>query len=79
MTLRVAGVDAFSSVPMGGNGAAVVLLDEPAQDKWMQDLAAEFNQSETAFLWSHRSHWYLRWFTPTCEDDKSGHPTLAAT
>jgi PhzF family phenazine biosynthesis protein len=79
MTLRVAGVDAFSSVPMGGNGAAVVLLDEPAQDKWMQDLAAEFNQSETAFLWSHGSHWYLRWFTPSCEVDLCGHATLAAT
>jgi len=79
MTLRVAAVDAFTTQPLGGNGAAVVLLEQPAEDRWMQQLAAEFNQSETAFLWNNRGHWFLRWFTPSCEVDLCGHATLAAS
>ena len=79
MTLHVAAVDAFSAKPLGGNGATVVWLEQPAEAPWMQQLAAEFNQSETAFLWRHREHWYLRWFTPSCEVDLCGHATLAAS
>ena len=64
MSLKVAAIDAFSTEPLGGNGATVVLLEQPAESLWMQRLAAEFNQSETAFLWSNQGLWYLRWFTP---------------
>ena len=67
MSLKVAAVDAFSTEPLGGNGATVVLLEQPAESSWMQRLAAEFNQSETAFLWCSQGLWYLRWFTPSCE------------
>jgi PhzF family phenazine biosynthesis protein len=73
-------VEAFTDQPLQGNGAAVVLLDQPASAQWMQGLAGSFKQSETAFL--HREstgHWRLRWFTPTCEVELCGHATLAAT
>jgi len=79
MSLKVAAVDAFSTEPLGGNGATVVLLEQPAESPWMQRLAAEFNQSETAFLWCSQGRWYLRWFTPSCEVQLCGHATLAAT
>ena len=79
MTLPVVAVDAFSAEPLGGNGATVVWLEQPADRQWMQQMAAEFNQSETAFLWRHGGQWYLRWFTPSCEVDLCGHATLAAT
>jgi PhzF family phenazine biosynthesis protein len=73
-------VEAFTDQPLQGNGAAVVLLDQPATADWMQRLAGSFKQSETAFL--HRDAagpWRLRWFTPTCEVPLCGHATLAAT
>ncbi|MEK9631281.1 MAG: PhzF family phenazine biosynthesis protein, partial [Synechococcus sp.] len=79
MTLPVVAVDAFSAEPLGGNGATVVWLEQPADRQWMQQMAAAFNQSETAFLWRHGGQWYLRWFTPSCEVDLCGHATLAAT
>lgn len=73
-------VEAFAAGPLQGNGAAVVLLREPAQADWMQALAASFRQSETAFLWRADSgDWALRWFTPSCEVPLCGHATLAAT
>lgn len=73
-------VEAFAAGPMQGNGAAVVLLPEPAEAGCMQALAASFKQSEAAFLWARADgSWALRWFTPTCEVPLCGHATLAAT
>lgn len=46
-------VDAFSSVPFGGNPAAVCLLGRehlPLADSVRQDIAAEMNLAETAFV-----------------------------
>lgn len=79
--VRLAGVDAFTTTPMAGNGAVVALLPAPASDRWMQALAAELQQSETAFLWhdARGDRWALRWFTPRCEVPLCGHATLAAT
>ena len=78
--LRVSLVEAFTAQPLGGNGAAVVLLEEPAAAGWMQQLAASLKQSETAFLWRNAAgQWLLRWFTPSCEVALCGHATLAAT
>jgi predicted PhzF superfamily epimerase YddE/YHI9 len=73
-------IEAFAAEPLQGNGAAVVLLEQPASAGWMQALAGSLRQSETAFL-HHRSdgQWQLRWFTPTCEVPLCGHATLAAT
>ena len=77
--LRFAVVDAFSTRPFGGNPAAVVRLDAPAPDEWRQDVAAEFNLSETAFLRELGAGRYeLRWFTPTTEVRLCGHATLAS-
>lgn len=72
-------VDAFTHQPFSGNPAAVCILSEAKSDQWLQQVAAEFNLSETAFLWHQRDHlWQLRWFTPSCEIKLCGHATLAA-
>jgi PhzF family phenazine biosynthesis protein len=74
-------IDAFASTPFRGNQACVVepFADWPA-DAWMQSLAAENNQAETAFLRvtdaPHRFD--LRWFTPATEVPLCGHATLAS-
>jgi predicted PhzF superfamily epimerase YddE/YHI9 len=45
--------DTLTSTPFGGKPAAVCLLGEaPADDAWMQQVAAELNQPTTAFLLS---------------------------
>lgn len=74
-------VDAFASEPFRGNPACVV---EPMRawpaDAWMQKLAAENNQAETAFLLrtDDAARFQLRWFTPTTEVPLCGHATLAS-
>lgn len=71
-------VDAFSDNPFEGNPAAVVLLDNPRDEGWMQRIAAEMNLAETAFAEKTGTGTYnLRWFTPTTEVDLCGHATLA--
>jgi len=72
-------VDSFTEVPFRGNPAAVCLLRALPDDDWMQNVAAEMNLSETAFLTPLDDRQYcLRWFTPTVEVDLCGHATLAA-
>lgn len=78
MTVAIHQVDAFTRQPFAGNPAAVCLLDEAAPETWMQDVAAEMNLSETAFLWPEADAYRLRWFTPTREVDLCGHATLAS-
>ena len=76
-------VDSFTATPFAGNPAAVVLL--PAfgtfpGDTVLQAMAAEFNQSETAFTYRRADGpgYALRWFTPIAEVDLCGHATLGA-
>lgn len=72
-------VDAFTHKPFSGNPAAVCILKEAKTDEWLQKVAAEFNLSETAFLWHEGDNqWKLRWFTPACEVKLCGHATLAS-
>jgi PhzF family phenazine biosynthesis protein len=72
-------VDAFTDRPFAGNPAAVCLLDVHRDHLWMQAVAAEMNQAETAFLLARTDgDWDLRWFTPTVEVDLCGHATLAS-
>jgi PhzF family phenazine biosynthesis protein len=71
-------IEAFSERPCAGNGAAVVLLDRPLDDGWLQGLAGSLRQSETAFLLEMQGQWLLRWFTPSCEVPLCGHATLAS-
>ena len=71
-------VDAFTERPFAGNPAAVCILPEPRDDTWLQQVAAEMNLSETAFLQRQGDGWSLRWFTPAVEVDLCGHATLAS-
>lgn len=71
-------IEAFSSGPFSGNGAAVVVLEAPCPDPWLQAVAGSLRQSETAFLLRAPEGWMLRWFTPRCEVPLCGHATLAA-
>jgi len=77
MSLRIFQVDAFTEKPFAGNPAGVCLLDHPMNDSWMQNVAAEMNLPETAFLLKQKDGWSLRWFTPKVEVDLCGHATLA--
>lgn len=71
-------VDAFATGPFTGNPAAVVILDGEADPDWMQAVAQEMKQSETAFVRPQGNDWGLRWFTPGAEVDLCGHATLAS-
>jgi PhzF family phenazine biosynthesis protein len=74
-------IDAFATGPFRGNPACVV---EPFEAwpgaHWMQALAAENNQAETAFLLRtpDPTRFGLRWFTPAMEVPLCGHATLAS-
>ncbi len=79
-------IDAFTTEKFGGNPAVVVLSQEPLSKQLMQSYAAEFNVSETAFVWplvntsGEQSKCYsLKWFTPVTEIELCGHATLAST
>ena len=78
MGLTIVQVDAFTDTPFAGNPAAVCLLPEPRDERWMQDVAREMNLSETAFLHRREDGFDLRWFTPAVEVDLCGHATLAS-
>src|SRR5215210_2225740 len=78
MGQKIVQVDAFTARPFAGNPAAVCVLQGPADERWMQDVAREMNLSETAFLHRRADGFRLRWFTPTVEVDLCGHATLAA-
>jgi PhzF family phenazine biosynthesis protein len=71
-------VDAFTSAPFGGNPAAICVLSEDRPEAWMQAVAREMNQAETAFLRPRAEGFSLRWFTPVVEVALCGHATLAA-
>ncbi len=55
-------------------------VDAWPEDAWMQALAQENNQAETAFLLrtADAARFGLRWFTPALEVPLCGHATLAA-
>ena len=75
-------VDAFTSVPFGGNTAGVVLLEEGKEfpsDTLMQKIAAQLRYSETAFIKQNRERDFtIRYFTPEGEVDLCGHATIAS-
>jgi PhzF family phenazine biosynthesis protein len=81
-------VDAFADAAFSGNPAAVCLLPPASSDAWKQQLAAEMNHSETAFVerltaaksnGAKPAHVFgLRWMTPVAEVPLCGHATLAS-
>jgi PhzF family phenazine biosynthesis protein len=79
MTIPYYEVLAFTDRLFSGNPAGVCLLDEKwLPDQLMQQIAAENNLAETAFLIERENYFDLRWMTPTIEMDLCGHATLAS-
>lgn len=76
--MKIFTVDAFTRRPFGGNPAGVCILEEDIDDKLRQDIAAEMNLPETAFVINNGNGFSLRWFTPSTEVDLCGHATLAS-
>ena len=76
--IKIYQVDAFTSKLFKGNSAAVCPLNNWLSDEIMQSIAMENNLSETAFFFVNNNKYHIRWFTPKCEIDLAGHPTLAA-
>lgn len=71
-------VDVFTNTQFKGNPAGVCLLQDGwPEDSIMQDIAAENNLSETAFVVQKGERFELRWFTPELEMDLCGHATVA--
>lgn len=79
INLPIYQVDAFTDKPFAGNPAAVCFPNGPQTDLWMQQVAAEMNLSETAFLVPEADGYHLRWFTPLAEVALCGHATLASS
>jgi predicted PhzF superfamily epimerase YddE/YHI9 len=71
-------VDAFTTRRFAGNPAAVMPLDAFLPDVTLQEIAAENNLAETAFLVRGDGDYQLRWFTPATEVPLCGHATLAS-
>jgi PhzF family phenazine biosynthesis protein len=78
MRVPIYQVDAFTTRRFTGNPAAVMRLDSFLSDAVLQDIAAENNLAETAFLVPRDGDYALRWFTPTVEVPLCGHATLAS-
>ncbi|MFQ5559220.1 MAG: PhzF family phenazine biosynthesis protein, partial [Nitrospinota bacterium] len=78
MNIPLYQVDTFTSVVFKGNPAAVCVLDKWLSEGLMQEIAAENNLSETAFVVKKDNLYELKWFTPLSEVDLCGHATLAA-
>lgn len=79
MILDVAQVDAFTTVPFGGNPAGVVPRACALTDDQMQRIAREMALSETAFVCKPTvpgADLRVRFFTPTQEIDLCGHATI---
>jgi PhzF family phenazine biosynthesis protein len=78
VTKKIYQVDAFTAEPFKGNPACVCILDREMPKKWMQNIAAEMNVSETAFIVKDKEKYKIRYFTPESEVPLCGHATLAS-
>jgi PhzF family phenazine biosynthesis protein len=79
MTRRFFTLDVFTDTPLAGNPLAVVLDSEGLEDARMQAIAAEFNLSETVFVFEPRNPINtasVKIFTPARELPFAGHPTV---
>ncbi|MCL2633595.1 MAG: PhzF family phenazine biosynthesis protein [Oscillospiraceae bacterium] len=71
-------VDVFTEELFKGNPAGVCIMDAFPDDIVLQNIAAENNLSETAFVLKREDYYVLRWFTPKMEVDLCGHATIAS-
>jgi PhzF family phenazine biosynthesis protein len=78
MNLKIFIANAFSEKKFGGNPAAVVPLRDWLDDNLMQQIAAQNNLAETAYIIPEGKDYFIRWFTPSVEVDLCGHATLAS-
>lgn len=77
MKIPIYQIDAFTDERFRGNPAAVCMLDGWLPDQTLQNIAAENNLAETAFVVDKNNNIELRWFTPAVEVELCGHATLA--
>ena len=71
--------DVFTKKPLAGNPLAVVPDAANLTDIQMQQIAREFNLSETSFLLpSEEADARARYFTPTRELPMAGHPSVGS-
>jgi len=81
MTRRFQTLDVFTETALAGNPLAVVLDAEGLDYARMQAIAAEFNLSETVFVFEPKdaiNSARVRIFTPRRELPFAGHPTVGA-
>lgn len=79
MERRFVTVDVFTDRQFGGNPLAVVLNPEGLDQRQMQQIAAEFNLSETTFVFPPQNSNHtaqVRIFTPRAELPFAGHPNI---
>src|SRR5688500_6533796 len=79
MKLRFHTLDVFTAEPMTGNALAVVLDADGLSDLQMQNIAREFNLSETIFVQTPDDALHsakVRIFMPGGELPFAGHPTI---
>ena len=79
-TIQIKQVDAFTTIPFGGNPAGVVTDAMGLTTDEMQRIAKEMNLSETAFVFpsnDQNADYFIRFFTPKSELPLAGHPTIA--
>jgi len=79
MQRRFMTVDVFTDDQFGGNPLAVVLDPQGLSDAQMQQIAAEFNLSETTFVFPPQDPRHtaeVRIFTPQAEIPFAGHPNI---
>ncbi|UYV38879.1 PhzF family phenazine biosynthesis protein [Rhodobacteraceae bacterium D3-12] len=72
-------LDVFSDTPFGGNPLAVIPDATALPEAALQNIAAEFNYSETTFVYPPKdpaNTARVRIFTPTMEVPFAGHPTI---
>src|SRR5690242_14295346 len=78
MRYRFYTCDVFTDTRFGGNQLAVLPEAHGLSDRQMQQVAREFNFSESAFVFpAERGHTRrVRIFTPTAEVPFAGHPNI---
>lgn len=77
--LRYLTADVFTPTPFTGNQLAIVFGAEALATETLQQIAVEFNYSETVFVLPARSDKetrHVRIFTPGAELQFAGHPTI---